>query len=238
MKVIPVSKLRVRATHLFLLLTLVIVESLAETALPANVPDIVIGDAMQQKASAGRPAGAEPKENGLQIAATAHSDSDFAEAISRGEILIGMSTDEVVQSLGEPLRKEVIPPDAELWQYPRGEVAFSTGVVSYVGLQVQRRTVGAATSGHVRGDATVADTTVRRSNTDTRRYAVRKTSDGFVAVRSQPTVQAGRRVKKLRYGDVVNCDRTQAGQRLWAGSEWLHCPDAGGWIYGALLERR
>jgi hypothetical protein len=45
-----------------------------------------------------------------------------------------MSMDDVVRSRGEPLRKEVIPPDAELWYFDDGEVAFSSGLVSYASL--------------------------------------------------------------------------------------------------------
>jgi hypothetical protein len=70
----------------------------------------------------------------------------------------------------------------------------------------------------------------------TARYRVIHTDDGFVAVRSQPSARRGERIAKLHAGHRVHCDRAASGQRLWAGDRWLHCPDAGGWIYAGLLE--
>lgn len=60
--------------------------------------------------------------------------ADVAEAILAGKVLLDMTTEQVVLARGEPVRKEVIPPDAELWHYPAGEVAFAQGKVSYVSL--------------------------------------------------------------------------------------------------------
>ena len=65
---------------------------------------------------------AEPKEDALAAAAKA------------GKVLLEMTLEQVLTALGEPLRKEVIPPDAELWHYANGEVALSKGKVTYVSL--------------------------------------------------------------------------------------------------------
>ena len=43
--------------------------------------------------------------------------------------------EQVLLARGDPVRKEMIPPDAELWYYADGEVAFSGGRVSYVSLE-------------------------------------------------------------------------------------------------------
>ncbi|NEX16818.1 MAG: hypothetical protein C1943_09355 [Halochromatium sp.] len=58
----------------------------------------------------------------------------FAQAIAAGTVLEQMSMEQVLQIRGEPNQKEVIPPDAELWRYAEGEVAFSVGKVTYVSL--------------------------------------------------------------------------------------------------------
>ena len=60
--------------------------------------------------------------------------AEAAEAILSGTVLKDMTMEQVRLARGEPTRKEVIPPDAELWHYPGGEVAFSAGKVSYVSL--------------------------------------------------------------------------------------------------------
>ena len=60
--------------------------------------------------------------------------AEIADAILAGTVLREMTREQVVLARGEPTRKEVIPPDAELWHYPGGEVAFSGGKVSYVSL--------------------------------------------------------------------------------------------------------
>lgn len=65
---------------------------------------------------------------------TAAHGAEVAEAILAGTVLKAMTTEQVLLARGAPTRKEVIPPDAELWHYPGGEVAFSDGRVSYVSL--------------------------------------------------------------------------------------------------------
>jgi hypothetical protein len=76
------------------------------------------------------PAGASTPESG----ADADVDPNILAAIQAGTVLKDMTMAQVLQARGEPTHKEVIPPDAELWHYADGEVAFSEGKVSYVSL--------------------------------------------------------------------------------------------------------
>jgi serine/threonine protein kinase len=73
------------------------------------------------------------------------------------------------------------------------------------------------------------------NGTEARRFVVRGTSDGFVAVRSRPTTEAGSRVDKLHKGQIVHCNRLVEGEPFDYGPYWLHCPAAGGYIYAQLL---
>ena len=68
-----------------------------------------------------------------------------------------------------------------------------------------------------------------------RRFAVRRTGDGFVAVRSAATTAHGHRIAKLTPSQVVYCDRLVQGQQLREGRYWLHCPGVGGYIHAPLL---
>ncbi len=64
-----------------------------------------------------------------------------AEAIIAGMVVKDMSTDQVILSIGPPNKKEKIPPDAELWKYPEGEIAFSNGKVSYAGFTGRKKII-------------------------------------------------------------------------------------------------
>jgi hypothetical protein len=97
----------------------------------------------------GRVNGAEPEAQATSPLAGAaagqstpapDAETTLAEAIGAGTVLKEMTVDQVLSARGEPLRKQVIPPDAELWHYADGEVAFSSGRISYVDLdRAQRR---------------------------------------------------------------------------------------------------
>jgi hypothetical protein len=76
-----------------------------------------------------------PEEERRRDLTEAHG-AEIAEAILAREVLREMTIEQVLAARGEPQRKEVIPPDAELWHYPDGEVALSGGKVSYVSLAV------------------------------------------------------------------------------------------------------
>ena len=53
-----------------------------------------------------------------------------------------MTPEQVLSARGESLRKESIPPEAKLWHYAEGEVAFSKGAVTYVDLDRAPARVG------------------------------------------------------------------------------------------------
>lgn len=74
-----------------------------------------------------------------QAAMADEQQAKFAKAIAAGTVLQKMSMEQVVQARGEPSQKEVILPDAELWRYAEGEVAFSAGKVTYVSLAPKHR---------------------------------------------------------------------------------------------------
>ena len=87
----------------------------------------------QPTADDATPAELSPEERRRRDLTEAHG-AQVAEAILAGEVLREMTMEQVLLARGEPERKEVIPPDAALWHYPGGEVAFSGGKVSYVSL--------------------------------------------------------------------------------------------------------
>lgn len=57
---------------------------------------------------------------------------EFADQILNGEIVVGMNIEQVIAARGEPSRKDLIPPDDELWYYGVGSVSFYKGEVAYV----------------------------------------------------------------------------------------------------------
>jgi hypothetical protein len=57
-----------------------------------------------------------------------------------GSVIKDMTVEQVLLFRGAPIGKQVIPPDAELWRYANGEVAFSAGKVSYVGFSTNSDT--------------------------------------------------------------------------------------------------
>ena len=59
----------------------------------------------------------------------------IADAIYSGVVLKDMTMEQVVLARGAPEKKEAIPPNAELWHFDAGEVAFDNGRVTYVSLE-------------------------------------------------------------------------------------------------------
>lgn len=86
------------------------------------------------------PAAVETPEQAQRRALATDHGAEIADAILAGTVLKGMTLAQVLLARGAPARKEVIPPDAELWYYPEGEVAFSAGRVSYVSLAARSET--------------------------------------------------------------------------------------------------
>ena len=80
----------------------------------------------------GKPAVVESPEQKRHRELAEQYGAEVADAIQAGTVLKDMTMEQVLMVRGAPDRKEVIPPDAELWHYTAGEVAFSGGKVSYV----------------------------------------------------------------------------------------------------------
>lgn len=55
------------------------------------------------------------------------------DAIENGRVIVGMSKDAVIAALGQPDKKEVIPPDDEMWIYGSQRISISKGKVMFVG---------------------------------------------------------------------------------------------------------
>ena len=82
----------------------------------------------------GKPAVVESPEQKRHRELAEQYGAEVADAIQAGTVLKDMTMEQVLMVRGAPDRKEVIPPDAELWHYTTSEVAFSGGKVSYVSL--------------------------------------------------------------------------------------------------------
>jgi hypothetical protein len=55
-----------------------------------------------------------------------------ANAILSGQVLVGMSRDQVIAARGQPGRREQLTPTDEMWHYGAQRVAFANGRVSFV----------------------------------------------------------------------------------------------------------
>jgi hypothetical protein len=170
-----------------------------------------------------------------QPAVRADENAQVAEAIRTGMVLEGMTTDQALSACGAPLRKEVIPPNAELWHYAEGEVAFSRGRATYVDLDAVPARPSPSTPGPAEQvtrevpDPPPADA---RGELDTAR--VNTPGDGFLALRSEPTIRRGGRLLKIphdtrltldgcvnRQTDGRWCSTTFNGQQGWVFEHYL-----------------
>lgn len=123
------------ALHLGLILILALGWSLASAAEDeSEAPKDQPPTAQQASPPADTAPAPETPEQARRRELTADHGAEVAEAILAGTVLKGMTLEQVRLARGDPLRKELIPPDAELWHYPGGEVAFAEGKVSYVSL--------------------------------------------------------------------------------------------------------
>ena len=119
-----------------------------------------------------------------------------------------MTPEQVLSARGEPLRKESIPPDAALWHYAEGEVAFSKGAVTYVDLD--RAPAPPAPSEDATREGTAADQPRQAPPEEPRgpdTVRVHTPGDGFLALRSEPTIRSGRRILKIPHGSVLTLDQ-------------------------------
>ncbi|MCJ2188687.1 hypothetical protein [Novosphingobium beihaiensis] len=71
-------------------------------------------------------------------------------------------------------------------------------------------------------------------DTGLKEYRVGQMSDGFAAVREQPTV-ASRMVSRLESGSHVDCGDLVEDVTGVEGRLWLSCPNVGGYIASRLL---
>jgi len=58
-----------------------------------------------------------------------------ADAIQNHAVTVGMTEDQVLESRGEPISKQVVPPSDQLWKYSTGQIVLTKGHVSYVSSQ-------------------------------------------------------------------------------------------------------
>lgn len=90
--------------------------------------------ASESMPAADQPRADESPEQARRRELTAQHGAEVADAILAGTVLKEMTMEQVLLARGAPSRKELIPPEIELWHYATGEVAFSGGKVSYVSL--------------------------------------------------------------------------------------------------------
>ncbi len=57
----------------------------------------------------------------------------IADLIEAGQVRIGMTEAATIAALGEPNRREIVPPSNELWYYGAKRIAFTNGKVTYIG---------------------------------------------------------------------------------------------------------
>lgn len=101
---------------------------------PKSVPESPAVDAPGQQVKTNE----SPKDKRKRELVEQHG-PEMAEAILTGKVIKDMTFEQVLLVHGSPANKEVIPPDAELWHYPDGELAFAAGKVSYVGLSTKKQ---------------------------------------------------------------------------------------------------
>ncbi len=86
--------------------------------------------------------------------------------------------------------------------------------------------------------ATPAAETSAPDETSALTFRTIPTSDGFVAVREQPTTDSSE-ITRLTAGSAVVCTGFVAGESLLFGGQysdrWAECPSVGGYIFGPLL---
>jgi hypothetical protein len=133
--------------------------------------------------------------------------AEIADAILGGTVLQEMTMEQVMLARGEPLRTEVIPPDSALWTYAEGEVAFANGRVSYVDLQ---RPVAADTAVGQPGSSSAPtppdEPPVTNGSAARETARVNTPGDGFLALRSEPSIRRGARLLKIPHGTLLTLD--------------------------------
>lgn len=67
---------------------------------------------------------------------------DKADAILAGQILLGMTKQEVFESRGNPRGRDVVPPTDEMWRYDSGRIVFTDGKVTYLDSSLSKASAG------------------------------------------------------------------------------------------------
>ena len=180
--------------------------------------------------------GASPSLESLEQPAVRMDENvQVVEAIRAGTVQEGMTMDQVLSARGAPLRKEVIPPDTELWHYADGELAFSKGIVTYVDLDAvpaRPATSMPSPAEQLTREVSEPPPPEPRSGLDTAR--VHTPGDGFLALRSEPTIRRGRRLLNIPHGTRLTldactnrqtdgrwCSTTFEGQKGWVFERYL-----------------
>ncbi len=65
-------------------------------------------------------------------------------------------------------------------------------------------------------------------------FRVKQTDDGFVAIRTDPTIDS-QEIGRLQGGMQVECGPRISGRNSGPAKNWRHCPTLGGYVYAPLL---
>lgn len=166
-----------------------------------------------------------------QVSPTSTHEQAIADAIASGAVIKGMTIEQVVLAHGKPIRKDVIPPDAELWHYPQGQVAFSQGKVSYSDLDAT--SVSPAASPHTPPNQDARSTEGPGVSSIA---TVHTPGDGFLALRSEPTIRRGKRLLKIPHATVLTLSEcvTPPGDGRWCRTTFQ---GQVGWVFERYLVR-
>ena len=177
-----------------------------------------------------------PEQTRRRALVDAHG-AEITDAILTGTVLKAMTMEQVMLARGAPARIEVIPPDSALWHYPDGEVAFADGQASYVDLQGPL--VGDTPDGQADRRPTLTPLEDQpdaeaRSGRDT--ASVNTPGDGFLALRSEPSIRRGKRLLKIPHNTVLTLEECVTSE---ADGRWCRTGFQGevGWVFERYLVR-
>jgi hypothetical protein len=193
----------------------------------------------------GKPAAAESSERKRHRELAEQYGAEVADAIQAGTILKDMTMEQVLLARGAPDRKEVIPPDAELWHYTAGEVAFSGGKVSYVS-QASKTGEPSPSQAPTAVQTPRPKPRERPERTDaaplpalkvTDSGLVNTPGDGFLALRSEPTTQSGIRYAKIPHHTPLRLEECVFS---FAKERWCKTTFQGraGWVLEKYVNRQ
>lgn len=177
-----------------------------------------------------------PDEARRQGLVDAHG-AEIADAILAGTVLKAMTMEQVMLARGEPVRTEVIPPDSALWHYADGEVAVADGKASYVDLEGPLVEDTSAGQSDVRPAATpLEDQPVAEAHSGREKARVHTPGDGFLALRSEPSIRRGKRLLKIPHNTMLTLDECVTGED---DGRWCRTGFQGevGWVFERYLIR-